>query len=339
MKRLLTLIFFVFISGLVRAQDLIYSQFYNAPGYLNPALNGQFEGDLRVNMIYRNQWTKLQGALTNYTFSVDYQVPEFGGGFGVMMSKSTEGSAFLTKTNFSGIYSYSVEFNESTLSFGIQAGLTNRKIDYDKLLFPDQIDFQGIIPGGITSANAPVYNHKYFFDSGAGINLVTGNLMAGFSANHLNKPDESFTGSVSKLPIRYGGYISYLIKARPYDQNDNSAIIPSVVVYKQSEFNSYSAGVQYKTRGINVGLWYRSDGSQQDAIVVSLIFDLFRQSNSGSKMRLGISHDATISNINYTNTSGTTEGSFVYETEFPGRNNGYQYNKGSGYGNKCYNFY
>lgn len=339
MKRLLPFIFFILFTGDLWAQDLIYSQFYNAPGYLNPALNGQFEGDLRLNLIYRNQWTKVQGALSNYTFSVDYQVPEFGGGFGLIMNKSTEGTAYLSKTNFAGIYSYSVEFGENTLSFGIQAGLTNRKIDYDKLLFPDQIDNTGIIPGGITSGSAPVYNNKYFFDSGAGINLVAGNLMAGFSTQHINQPDESFTGSISKLPMRYGGYMSYMIKAKPYDAYDNSAFIPSVVVYKQAQSSSYSAGVQYKNKGINVGLWYRGDGSQHDAVVVSLVFDLFRDANSGNKMRLGISHDATISKLNYTNTAGTTEGSFVYETELPGRGNSYQYSKGSGYGNKCYNFY
>jgi len=87
-----------------KAQDHLYTQFYNAPNYLNPALNGQFNGDLRFNMIYRSQWTNLPGPLNYYTFSVDYQVPRFGGGFGLMVTKSAEGIAYYNKTNISGIY-------------------------------------------------------------------------------------------------------------------------------------------------------------------------------------------------------------------------------------------
>ena len=339
MKRVLLMILIIAFAKTVDAQDLIYSQFFNAPGYLNPALNGQFEGDLRVNLIYRSQWTKVQGALNNYSFSIDYQVPNFGGGFGLIMNRSTEGTAYLSKTNYAGVYSYSIEFDENTLSFGVQAGVTNRRIDYDKLLFPDQINSGGIIPGGVTSASPPIYNNKYFFDSGAGINLVSGNFMGGFSAQHLNKPDESFTGSTSKLPIRYGGHLSYMIKARGYDRNDDSAFIPSIVIYNQAKINSFSAGMQYKNRSVNIGLWYRGDGKQQDAMVLSLIFDLFKRSDRNSRMRFGISHDATTSKLNYTNTAGTTEGAFIFETDFPGRGSNSNNNRGSSYANKCYKFY
>jgi type IX secretion system PorP/SprF family membrane protein len=321
------------------SQDLIYSQFFNAPNYLNPALNGQFEGDLRVNLIYRSQWSKIQGALNNYSVSADYKVPNFGGGFGLLMNKSTEGTAYLSKTSFAGIYSYSIEFDDNTLSFGLQAGITNRKIDFDKLIFPDQINSGGIIEGSISSASSLVNNNKYFFDSSAGLNFVKGNFMIGISGQHLNQPDESLSGSVSKLPIKYGGHLSYMIKTNPFDDSDNTAFIPSIVLYKQARITSYSAGVQYKNKGVNLGIWYRGTGKQRDAIVLSLIFDLFKRSDSYHKIRFGISHDATTSKLNYTNTAGTTEGAFVYETEFPGRDYNSSGRKHSDYGNKCYKFY
>lgn len=339
MKRLILTFAFIALVKVCTAQDLIYSQFFNAPNYLNPALNGQFEGDLRISALYRSQWSKVQGSLYNYSFAVDYQVPNFGGGFGLIMNKSTEGTAYLSKTNFAGVYSYSIEFNENTLSFGIQAGVTNRKIDFDQLIFPDQINSGGIIGGGATSASYPAFDNKYFFDSGAGVNLVTGNLMAGFSAQHLNKPDETLTGATSKLPIRYGGHLSYMLKTRPYDHDDESAFIPSVVFYNQAKISSFSVGVQYKHRNVNLGLWYRGDGKQQDALVVSLIFDIFKRQDSNTRMRFGISHDATTSNINYTNTAGTTEGAFVYEMDLPNRGYSGGSNRSSSYANKCYKFY
>ena len=43
--------------------NIHYSQFYNAPVYLNPALTGQLNGDLyRLNAHARNQWSGIQGA-------------------------------------------------------------------------------------------------------------------------------------------------------------------------------------------------------------------------------------------------------------------------------------
>lgn len=320
-------------------QDLIYSQFYNAPGYLNPALNGQFNGDLRMNLIYRSQWTKVPGALNNYTFSADYQVPDFGGGIGVIINKSSEGTAYLSKLNMAGVYSYSVVINENTLSFGVQGGVTNRRIDYDQLVFPDQINAGGIISGGGTGASYPINNNKYFFDAAAGINYVSGNLMVGISGQHLNRPNESLTGTTSVLPLRYGGYLSYLIPINRFADDDFPAVIPSVVYYNQGKLKSFSAGFQYKTNTVNLGVWYRGDGKQQDAVVLSLIFDLFKKSDSYSKVRVGVSHDATTSKINYTNTGGTTEGAVVFETEFPSRSQARYIRMRDARFNKCYRFY
>ncbi|WP_237088255.1 PorP/SprF family type IX secretion system membrane protein [Nubsella zeaxanthinifaciens] len=320
------------------AQDLIYSQFYNAPAYLNPALNGEFVGDIRVNLNYRSQWTKVQGALDSYTFSLDYQLPVLGGGIGLIATKSTEGTAYLSRLNLAAIFSYSVQLNdESRLSFGLQSGMINRRIDESKLLFSDQIDNNGIIDGAISSASIFTRNKRSFFDAGAGINLVVGNFMIGSSAQHLNQPDESFTGQLAKLPIRYGIHTSYLISLNKFN-DELPAIIPSVVLYKQSNLSSVSAGFQYKTNAINLGFWYRGNGNQHDAIVVSVIFDLFKKDRS-SKLRLGISHDATTSKINYTNTGGTTEAALVFETEIPGRAEARYIRERNNNFNRCYKFY
>src|ERR1700744_526496 len=96
MKRLIACILFIVMICLrASAQDHLYSQFFNSPVYLNPALNGQFQGDFRMNMIYRNQYT-TSGNNSNYlTASIDYNIPRFGGGVGLKLSRSSEGNAFL----------------------------------------------------------------------------------------------------------------------------------------------------------------------------------------------------------------------------------------------------
>ncbi len=339
MKRSILIFYLLILSVAGSAQDHIYSQFYNAPNYLNPALNGQFDGDLRVNMIYRNQWSQIPGPLTYYTFSIDYSIPRFDGGVGLMITKSSEGTAYLNKINIAGIYSYSVSFDNSILSFGLQAGMTNRKLDYSKLIFLDQLDAQGIIPGGISGTTMPEFNSRFFFDAGAGINLVAGNLMIGASGQHLNRPDESFTGTRSPLPMRLNGYASYKLPLDLYNEESNQSVIPSILYYNQAKASSLSLGCQYKNRNVNLGLWYRGGGKQQDAVVLSVILDLFVKRDYNDKIRLGISHDATTSKLPYGRTAGTTEGALNYETIMNQNNYGNRGQYRGNYGNRCYDFY
>ncbi len=335
-KYLLILLCFLSIRQAL-CQDQIYSQFYNAPNYLNPALNGQFKGDLRLNFIHRAQWVNIPGPLSYYSFSVDYSVPQFGGGLGLMVSRSCEGVGYLKKTNISGIYSYSIGFRNAVLSFGMNGGMTNRKLDYDKLVFGDQLGPEGILPGVPSDASVPQYNSKFFFDAGAGANLVWGSFMLGGAVQHLNTPDESFTGSKASLPMRINGHLSYRWALDAYDEESSPLLIPSVVYYNQARFQSLSAGMQYKYHRVNIGLWYRGESKQNDALVVSLIFDLFDRRDYYDKVRLGLSHDASTSILNYGKTSGSTEGAITWETSFPNRNAG---DDGRlEYGKRCYDFY
>lgn len=108
MRRKVLFLLMVSCCTFASAQDHFYSQFFSSPVYLNPALNGQFEGDIRAQMVYRNQWSAIPGKLTYVTGSLDFNVPRFGGGLGLMFTRSNEGTAYLTKNNFSGVYSYSV---------------------------------------------------------------------------------------------------------------------------------------------------------------------------------------------------------------------------------------
>src|SRR5215217_156147 len=337
-KLLMTLLLSVFGSACY-SQDHIYSQFFNAPVYLNPALTGQFEGDIRMNLIYRNQWSGLSGDLSYISASADLNIPKFGGGVGLLFTRSSEGLAYLNKNNFAATYSYSVGGDDVVASFGIQAGFANRRIDWEKLVFGDQIDMRlGYIPGSSSSAQIPESSSKFYFDAGAGTNIVFHDFMIGAAVHHINKPDESFTGKQAKLPMRLIANASYRINIGGgfnYNQDDGVYVIPSVVYYRQANASSISGGAQFKYKGVNTGLWYRTSGEgSPDAVVISLIFDIFTNRSNGEKLRLGISHDATTSRINYTNTNGSTEGSVGYEKYFP---NSSGYNKFNGL--RCYDFY
>nr|WP_255537132.1 PorP/SprF family type IX secretion system membrane protein [Pedobacter sp. SYSU D00873] len=333
-KKFLLMLALTAISGIAQAQDYIYSQFYNAPIYLNPALTGQFKGAFRMNMIYRNQWSAMEGDLSYLTASADYQFKNINGGVGLMVNSSNEGTAYLKKNNIAGTYSYNVGGGRFMASFGLQAGITNSSVDFSKFVFSDQIDPRTGLGGSASLAEIPVTNSKYYFDAGAGVNLVMGNAMVGTSMLHLNKPNESFTGSSLPTPIRTAVHASYRYALDRYDPYDESGsfLIPSVIYYKQAQATSFSAGLQFKKRGVNAGLWYRSTGKgANESLVLSLIFDIFTNPFKNQKVRLGVSHDASTGKVSYGNTNGSSEMSVGFETGEP---------RESGFGDvKCYDFY
>jgi len=341
LKKFFLLYIMMLAGNYLRAQDHQYTQFFNSPVYLNPALNGQFDGTLRMNLIYRNQWTSLGGGPKYLSASIDYNMPRFGGGVGLLFTRGTEGPAYLTKNNVSGIYSYSVGSEDLVLSFGLQAGVTNRSLDYGNLVFSDQIDARlGFDPGLTSNAELPLLNNKFYFDSGAGVNLVTGDFMVGAAFQHINHPNESFTGAPANLPLRITAHMSYMWDLNKYeniDEDEKSFIIPSVVFYKQSNLQSMTTAIEYKRRSISAGLFYRTGGETgPSAIGVSLIFDLFVNRDGGDKLRFGLSHDIPTSKLSYGNTSGTTEGSISYQTPLSNDNAGYKTFEGA---RRCYDFY
>ncbi|TKC12304.1 type IX secretion system membrane protein PorP/SprF [Pedobacter polaris] len=322
-----------------KAQDHLFSQFFNAPIYLNPSLTGQFDGDLRVGMIYRNQWSALGGDLSYINAAADVYVPKLSGGIGLSATRSSEGVAYLIKNNIAVTYSYTVGGDDFTANFGLQAGFTNRTIDWTKLVFGDQLDRRtGYIPGSVSSAQLPEVSNRFFFDPAAGVNFIYRNAMVGASIYHINKPDESFSGTQARLPMRLAVNASMKIPLSynyNYMEDEGAFVIPSVVYYKQGNVSSISAGAQFKYRGFNTGVWYRTNqNGGSDAIVVSLILDVFLRRRDTEKIRVGLSHDATTSKLNYTNTSGTTEVSVGYEKYWANSTRSKKYN-----GLRCSSFY
>src|SRR5271170_479831 len=57
------------------AQDLHFSQFFEAPLLRNPALAGIFTGDYRIQGVYRDQWNSFTNAYKTGSFNGEYKLP------------------------------------------------------------------------------------------------------------------------------------------------------------------------------------------------------------------------------------------------------------------------
>src|SRR5215210_6189358 len=58
-----------------KAQDIHFSQFFEAPLLRNPSLAGIFTGDVRVQGVYRDQWNSFTNAYRSGSFNVEYKMP------------------------------------------------------------------------------------------------------------------------------------------------------------------------------------------------------------------------------------------------------------------------
>ena len=72
-KIVLSFVVLFTISKTIIAQDVHWSQWYNAPLYYNPATTGAFNGDERVNLNYKDQWRSISSPYK--TFMAQYDMP------------------------------------------------------------------------------------------------------------------------------------------------------------------------------------------------------------------------------------------------------------------------
>ena len=82
MKKLYKQLFFLACSLSLAAcsfaQDIHFSQFFEAPLYRNPALAGIVNADVRVQTVYRSQWNSIANAYKTTSLNAEYKLPVSG---------------------------------------------------------------------------------------------------------------------------------------------------------------------------------------------------------------------------------------------------------------------
>jgi len=229
LKRILSiLIFTISFAFSLKAQDLHFSQFFNAPLTINPANTGFIpDADYRVGVHYRNQWSSILTApYKTVSAFADAQVLrnkiENGWlGLGGYILSDVAGTGTLRSTQVYGSVAYHQMLGRgSLLSAGFNLGWVNKQIDASKLTFPDQFNgtfFDNTIQNSDDVITKP---NVSFFDMQAGVNYAyfpTDDIYinVGYSIQHVNAPTESFFGdktSDGKLPLRQIAFFSALLK-------------------------------------------------------------------------------------------------------------------------------
>lgn len=296
----------------VKGQDMHFTQFYASSMYLNPAFTGAGVCS-RVSATYRNQWPGIKVGYSSQLVSFDHYIRKYNTGVGLLVARDVAGSGDLQRTIINPSFAYEANLTRKlALRFGIQPGVGFSSINFNKLVFGDQIARGGQNVPTIEDAPQSVT----YFDINTGVLLYATNTWFGVSFFHINEPDESFLGSgnPSLLPIKYSAHGGY--KFLLNEEIDNEKSVSLAFNYRgQKKFDQLDVGGYYTRDIFNVGLWYRGipflkqyapGYANNDAISVIVGFKT-------NIMSFGYSYDFTISRLSNSISNGAHELTVSYQ--------------------------
>jgi type IX secretion system PorP/SprF family membrane protein len=259
----------IFIVNL-QSQDLHFSQFYQAPLMYNPAMSGQFDGDLRIGVHFRDQWASISVPYRTFSGWADYKLINGAGQtltVGLLFLYDRAGDGKLTTNKIFGNIAYNLNLNrEWSVSIGLAGGYVQKQLDFNLLTFDAQWTSTGFNPA--IPSNELLDNQKLNYpDAAAGIVLnykpTTGlHLYGGISLKHLLKPKESFYNLNNKL-----GWQTLIHGGMDLVLNEQFSLETGFVFQAQKKAQNWLLGgnMGYDLGDDNhttlyAGLWYRGVG-------------------------------------------------------------------------------
>jgi type IX secretion system PorP/SprF family membrane protein len=202
MKRkmlLLLLVFLMYRAGEAGAQDIHFSQFFEAPLLRNPSLAGIFTGDIRVQTVYRDQWNSVTDAYRTGSINGEYKMPVGKADdfmtVGLQMLYDRAGSIGWTSTHIMPALNYHKAMSTDKnryLSLGFMGGMVQRRFDRSKMTTNTQYNGGG--------DGEPLTTASYtYLDGSVGMSYNSSlndnpdnNFYVGVAYHHFNRPSNSF---------------------------------------------------------------------------------------------------------------------------------------------------
>lgn len=252
-------------------QDPQFTQYMYNMNIINPAYAGSREG-LSFGLLYRNQWSRIDGAPETGTF---FGHSPIGNNLGLGLSVIADQLGPVRETNTYVDVSYTLKLGgEHRLAFGVKAGATFHDIGLASidLIDPDDPFFQNI---NETTPNIGAgffyYTNKYY------LAVSVPNMLASV---HLDANGNKI-GSETQHYFVTGGYV--------FDLSPNTELKPSFMV--KSSFDApTSFDVNLNARffkKFEIGASYRLDDSFSGLVNFSL----------SESVRVGYAYDAVSSDI------------------------------------------
>jgi type IX secretion system PorP/SprF family membrane protein len=343
MKYFSALLFCLFLTLALTAQDQHFSQFYASPLTLNPALTGALEGKYRVSMIYRDQYrAALDNPYQTFSAAADfrYKIKQYkkryrdAVGVGVLFYNDKVNQINFSTNQIMVAGAYHKALNPESdqfLSLGLQIGMVQRNVNYDQLTFDDQ--FNGTSQFSDPTGELFPENNFAFSDFQIGLHYSyaprgkTG-IFAGAAMHHVTEPEMSFY--YRQLPadnkderlsnLLYRKYSAHLGLQIPL--GEATQVSPRALIYSQGPALTFNAGTNFRFllddisgMAFHLGGWVRpvrnaDNGWEMDAVVAMVGLER-------SNFLLGFSYDISPGQLNLNNRSQRTfEISVAYLGEY-----------------------
>lgn len=276
------------------AQDPIFSQFYAMPLQLNPGFAGSAFAP-RVGVAYRNQWSGFNNAYRTYAVFYEQSLEGLNSGIGFNLEGDNAGDGIYKTTRISAVYAYRLNITDNlALKLGVEAGAYQTNLNWEKLIFPDQIDPIGGV-GTNTGEVPPELTSKTQLDISSGLLILSDKFYLGAALKHLNTPDDGIlfvNDNLSRgLPLRYtfhGG--TELVVNKGNKVRQPSFISPNFLFVSQGPYQQLNVGAYAGLGAIIAGGWYRHTFSNADAII---LMAGYRE----GVFKMGVSYDLTVSGL------------------------------------------
>ncbi len=223
-------------------QDPIYGLYINNPLVINPAYTG-INNNLTAFTTYRSQWAGFDGSPTTFNAGGHISLRQNKIGAGLMVVSDRIGENNNTQVN--GTFAYKLPLSDgTTLSFGMQAGFINYKMDPSKLTLQDPTD----------PLFAPVNQMKP--NIGAGVMVKGDKFMVGISMPRLI--NGSFDLGGQKINIYQQTF--YFLGSYLFFLSERVVLKPSVLL-KAASGSPLSTDVNVNfiiDRNYSAGLYTRS---------------------------------------------------------------------------------
>lgn len=287
------------------AQDIHLSQFYETPLLRNPALAGIFTGDVRVQAVYRNQWSSVTipyqtGALSGEVkFHIGQHNDYITGG--LQLTYDVAGASHFQTSQILPTINYHKSLSDERdmyLSVGVMGGITQKQFNPAKLTFDNQYNNGSFDPSAPSGENYSKIGFTYP-DVATGISFSTAitqyiNGFIGAAYYHFNRPKISFYNDESVelnpkwefnagLSTQLSDFTKFIFQYNQLKQGAYSEIEAGGLIGHAIQIQK---GADMNTRMIYGGVFYRVN----DAIIPVIKLEL-------QKYEVGFSYDFNVSKL------------------------------------------
>lgn len=314
MRKKLLHIFLLCTVAYAKGQNPQLTQFYAMPMYLNPAFTGQTY-EHRFVADVRDQWPGVSTTYKTGAVSYDYNIASANSGIGVLVLQDNSGTPSISTTLAMLSYAYHFKISKfAEIRAGIQLGYGYKSIDVSKLVLNDQLHYN--------SATLDPYvmnmsNHIGYMDLNVGALLNSTDYWLGFSAQHLNTPNTSFSeDGNNKQPVNFSLHGGYRFIKEKKGNKLREYFSPTFNYRHENNFDQLDIGAYYFRAPLNLGLWYRGLPLKHyapgypnvDAVSFLIGVDVDKYD-----LRIGFSYDITLSRLSVARSLGSFEVALIYE--------------------------